>query len=162
MALKNTPYPHQRYTVYNTLVNEEESTGFTSIRHIHQEDMAENDPVETSDESFRVFVSCEMKNLCSSHLVRYGVSVAAPSRKTTKETRFNKPVSRESYTAAIQGGNKISMEIIRTLVRTVQEITAPQYAFVENSVGDALSTLLIPIALLIELNSHKPCIKDLR
>ncbi|GJV99096.1 hypothetical protein Tco_1554348 [Tanacetum coccineum] len=34
------PYPHQRYTVYNTLVNEEEPTGFTSIRHIHQEDTA--------------------------------------------------------------------------------------------------------------------------
>ncbi|GJX65276.1 monodehydroascorbate reductase, partial [Tanacetum coccineum] len=40
LALKNTPYPHQRYAVYNTLVNEEESTGFTSIRRIHQEDMA--------------------------------------------------------------------------------------------------------------------------
>ncbi|GJW32109.1 hypothetical protein Tco_0052141 [Tanacetum coccineum] len=34
------PYPHQRYAVYNTLVNEEESTGFTSIRRIHQEDTA--------------------------------------------------------------------------------------------------------------------------
>ncbi|GJS15513.1 hypothetical protein Tco_0409985 [Tanacetum coccineum] len=40
LTLKNTPYPHQRYAVYNTLVNEEESTGFTSIRHIHQEDTA--------------------------------------------------------------------------------------------------------------------------
>ncbi|GJR11146.1 putative reverse transcriptase domain-containing protein [Tanacetum coccineum] len=40
LTLKNTPYPHQRYTVYNTLVNEEEPTGFTSIRRIHQEDMA--------------------------------------------------------------------------------------------------------------------------
>ncbi|GJY21390.1 hypothetical protein Tco_0393956 [Tanacetum coccineum] len=40
LTLKNTPYPHQRYTVYNTLVNEEESTGFTLIRHIHQEDTA--------------------------------------------------------------------------------------------------------------------------
>ncbi|GJV14370.1 hypothetical protein Tco_1359693 [Tanacetum coccineum] len=32
LTLKNTPYPHQRYAVYNTLVNEEESTGFTLIR----------------------------------------------------------------------------------------------------------------------------------
>ncbi|GKA55634.1 putative reverse transcriptase domain-containing protein [Tanacetum coccineum] len=40
LTLKNTPYPHQRYAVYNTLVNEEESTGFTSIRRIHQEDTA--------------------------------------------------------------------------------------------------------------------------
>ncbi|GKA56900.1 hypothetical protein Tco_0755972 [Tanacetum coccineum] len=35
MTLKNTPYPHQRYAVYNTLVNEEESTGFTSIRRFN-------------------------------------------------------------------------------------------------------------------------------
>ncbi|GJX63295.1 hypothetical protein Tco_0296195 [Tanacetum coccineum] len=34
------PYPNQRYAVYNTLVNEEEPTGFTSIRRIYQEDMA--------------------------------------------------------------------------------------------------------------------------
>ncbi|GJZ05982.1 hypothetical protein Tco_0539775, partial [Tanacetum coccineum] len=40
LTLKNTPYPHQRYAVYNTLVNEEEPTGFTSIRRIHQEDTA--------------------------------------------------------------------------------------------------------------------------
>ncbi|GJV94235.1 hypothetical protein Tco_1542048 [Tanacetum coccineum] len=40
LTLKNTPYPHQRYAVYNTLVNEEEPTGFTSIRRIHQEDAA--------------------------------------------------------------------------------------------------------------------------
>ncbi|GJT20497.1 hypothetical protein Tco_0890434 [Tanacetum coccineum] len=38
LNLNNTPYPHQRYAVYNTLVNEEEPTDFTSIRHIHQED----------------------------------------------------------------------------------------------------------------------------
>ncbi|GJU13591.1 hypothetical protein Tco_1135987 [Tanacetum coccineum] len=40
LNLKNTPYPHQRYAVYNTLVNREESTGFTSIRRIHLEDTA--------------------------------------------------------------------------------------------------------------------------
>ncbi|GJU07696.1 reverse transcriptase domain-containing protein [Tanacetum coccineum] len=40
LTLKNTPYPHQRYVVYNTLVNEEEPTGLTSIRRIHQEDTA--------------------------------------------------------------------------------------------------------------------------
>ncbi|GJV27502.1 hypothetical protein Tco_1383950 [Tanacetum coccineum] len=40
LTLKNTSYPYQEYTVYNTLVNEEESTGFTLIRRIHQEDMA--------------------------------------------------------------------------------------------------------------------------
>ncbi|GJS73136.1 hypothetical protein Tco_0705977 [Tanacetum coccineum] len=33
-------YPHQRYAVYNTLVNEEQPPGFTSIRRIHQEDTA--------------------------------------------------------------------------------------------------------------------------
>nr|GEX45218.1 zf-CCHC domain-containing protein/DUF4219 domain-containing protein/UBN2 domain-containing protein [Tanacetum cinerariifolium] len=38
LTLKNTPYPHQRYAIYNTLVNEEEPTGFSSIRRIHQED----------------------------------------------------------------------------------------------------------------------------
>ncbi|GJY52690.1 hypothetical protein Tco_0443537 [Tanacetum coccineum] len=38
LTLKNTSYPHQRYTVYNTLVYEEEQTSFTSIRSIHQED----------------------------------------------------------------------------------------------------------------------------
>nr|GEX05277.1 hypothetical protein [Tanacetum cinerariifolium] len=38
LTLENTPYPHQRYAVYNTLVNEEEPTGFISIRRIHQED----------------------------------------------------------------------------------------------------------------------------
>ncbi|GJX64329.1 hypothetical protein Tco_0298672 [Tanacetum coccineum] len=38
--LKNTSYPHQRYAVYNTLVNDEEGTSFTSIRRIHQEDTA--------------------------------------------------------------------------------------------------------------------------
>ncbi|GJW77996.1 hypothetical protein Tco_0139678 [Tanacetum coccineum] len=38
LTLKNTPYPHQRYAVYNTLVNKEEPTDFTSIRRIHQED----------------------------------------------------------------------------------------------------------------------------
>ncbi|GJT81655.1 retrovirus-related pol polyprotein from transposon TNT 1-94 [Tanacetum coccineum] len=40
LTLKNTPYPHQRYAAYNTLVNEEELTGFTSIRRTHQEDTA--------------------------------------------------------------------------------------------------------------------------
>ncbi|GJU44787.1 hypothetical protein Tco_1202053 [Tanacetum coccineum] len=40
LTLKNTPYPHQRYAVYNTLVNDEELIGFTSIRRIHQEDTA--------------------------------------------------------------------------------------------------------------------------
>ncbi|GJW82654.1 hypothetical protein Tco_0155799 [Tanacetum coccineum] len=40
LTLKNTPYPHQRYAVYNTFVNEEEPTDFTSIRHIQQEDTA--------------------------------------------------------------------------------------------------------------------------
>ncbi|GJX89194.1 hypothetical protein Tco_0341208 [Tanacetum coccineum] len=40
LTLKNTPYPHQRYAVYNTLVNEEELISFTSIRRIHQEDTA--------------------------------------------------------------------------------------------------------------------------
>ncbi|GJX09897.1 hypothetical protein Tco_0199756 [Tanacetum coccineum] len=40
LTLNNTLYPHQRYAVYNTFVNEEEPTGFTSIRHIHQEDTA--------------------------------------------------------------------------------------------------------------------------
>ncbi|GJU89266.1 hypothetical protein Tco_1301689 [Tanacetum coccineum] len=40
LTLKNTPYPHQRYAVYNTLVKEEELIGFTSIRRIHQEDTA--------------------------------------------------------------------------------------------------------------------------
>nr|GEY25829.1 RNA-directed DNA polymerase, eukaryota, reverse transcriptase zinc-binding domain protein [Tanacetum cinerariifolium] len=34
LTLKNTPYPHQRYVVYNTLVNEEEPTSLTSIRPI--------------------------------------------------------------------------------------------------------------------------------
>ncbi|GKA47251.1 hypothetical protein Tco_0740134 [Tanacetum coccineum] len=41
LTLKNTLYPHQRYVVYNTLVNEEEQAGFTQyaisikkIRHI--------------------------------------------------------------------------------------------------------------------------------
>nr|GEU62485.1 putative reverse transcriptase domain-containing protein [Tanacetum cinerariifolium] len=38
LTLKNTPYPHQWYAIYNTLVNEEEPTGFTSIRRINQED----------------------------------------------------------------------------------------------------------------------------
>ncbi|GJT00108.1 retrovirus-related pol polyprotein from transposon TNT 1-94 [Tanacetum coccineum] len=38
LTLKNTSYPCQRYAVYNTLVNEEEPTGFTSIRRIQQED----------------------------------------------------------------------------------------------------------------------------
>ncbi|GJZ62957.1 magnesium transporter MRS2-1-like protein, partial [Tanacetum coccineum] len=32
LTYKNTLYPHQRYAVYNTLVNKEEPTGFTSIR----------------------------------------------------------------------------------------------------------------------------------
>ncbi|GJU14139.1 hypothetical protein Tco_1136535 [Tanacetum coccineum] len=32
LTLKNTSHPHQRYAVYNTLVNEEEPTGLTSIR----------------------------------------------------------------------------------------------------------------------------------
>ncbi|GJZ38263.1 hypothetical protein Tco_0584454 [Tanacetum coccineum] len=40
LTLKNTPYPHQRYAVYNTLVNDEELIGFTSIRCIHQKDTA--------------------------------------------------------------------------------------------------------------------------
>ncbi|GJU44788.1 hypothetical protein Tco_1202054 [Tanacetum coccineum] len=40
LTLKNTPYPHQRYAVYNTLVNDEELIGFTSICCIHQEDTA--------------------------------------------------------------------------------------------------------------------------
>ncbi|GKE35672.1 hypothetical protein Tco_1454994, partial [Tanacetum coccineum] len=40
LTLKNTSYPHQRYDVYNTLVNEEEPTSFTSIRRIHHEDTA--------------------------------------------------------------------------------------------------------------------------
>ncbi|GJT87090.1 hypothetical protein Tco_1068807 [Tanacetum coccineum] len=40
LTLKNPSYPHQRYAVYNTLVNEEQPTGFTSIRRIHQEDTA--------------------------------------------------------------------------------------------------------------------------
>ncbi|GKA11116.1 retrovirus-related pol polyprotein from transposon TNT 1-94 [Tanacetum coccineum] len=40
LTLKNTPYPHQRYTVYNIVVNKEKPTGFTSIRRIHQEDTA--------------------------------------------------------------------------------------------------------------------------
>ncbi|GJX43621.1 hypothetical protein Tco_0260297 [Tanacetum coccineum] len=40
LTLKNTPYPHQRYVVYNTLVKDEEGTSFTSIRRIHQEDTA--------------------------------------------------------------------------------------------------------------------------
>nr|GEW83002.1 MAK10-like protein [Tanacetum cinerariifolium] len=44
LTLKNTSYPHQRYVVYNTLVNEEEPTGFTSIRRIHQEDTAYSCP----------------------------------------------------------------------------------------------------------------------
>ncbi|GKG58332.1 hypothetical protein Tco_0592111, partial [Tanacetum coccineum] len=30
------PYPHQRYAVYDTLVNEEEPTEFSSIRRIQQ------------------------------------------------------------------------------------------------------------------------------
>ncbi|GJU01719.1 integrase, catalytic region, zinc finger, CCHC-type containing protein [Tanacetum coccineum] len=30
MTLKNTPYPHQRYAVYNTLVDKEEPIGFTT------------------------------------------------------------------------------------------------------------------------------------
>ncbi|GJZ81289.1 hypothetical protein Tco_0646283 [Tanacetum coccineum] len=38
LTLKNTSYPHQRYAVYNTLVNKEEPTGFTSIRRIYQAD----------------------------------------------------------------------------------------------------------------------------
>ncbi|GJW82757.1 hypothetical protein Tco_0155902 [Tanacetum coccineum] len=40
LTLKNTSYPDQRYGVYNTLVKEEESTGFTLICRIHQEDTA--------------------------------------------------------------------------------------------------------------------------
>ncbi|GJV59602.1 reverse transcriptase domain-containing protein [Tanacetum coccineum] len=44
LTLKNTPYPHQRYGVYNTLVNEEEPTGFTSIRRIHQRHPCQEDP----------------------------------------------------------------------------------------------------------------------
>ncbi|GJW93602.1 ty3-gypsy retrotransposon protein [Tanacetum coccineum] len=39
LTLKNMSYPHQRYAIYNTLVNKEEPTGFTSCR-IHQEDTA--------------------------------------------------------------------------------------------------------------------------
>ncbi|GJT96519.1 hypothetical protein Tco_1092037, partial [Tanacetum coccineum] len=42
LTLKNMSYPHQRYAVYNTLVNEEEQSGFTQytvsikkIRRIH-------------------------------------------------------------------------------------------------------------------------------
>ncbi|GKB13339.1 hypothetical protein Tco_0847262 [Tanacetum coccineum] len=40
MTLKNMPYLHQQYAVYNTLVNEEEPTDFTSIRRIQQKDTA--------------------------------------------------------------------------------------------------------------------------
>nr|GEV02516.1 hypothetical protein [Tanacetum cinerariifolium] len=40
LTLKNTLYPHQRYAIYNTLVNKEEPTNFTSIRRIQQEDTA--------------------------------------------------------------------------------------------------------------------------
>ncbi|GJY41230.1 zf-CCHC domain-containing protein [Tanacetum coccineum] len=40
LTLKNTSYPHQRYAIYNTLVNEEEPTDFISIRRIQQEDTA--------------------------------------------------------------------------------------------------------------------------
>ncbi|GJR05969.1 putative nuclease HARBI1 [Tanacetum coccineum] len=40
LTLKNTPYPHQRYAVYNTLVNHVKETSFTLIRRIHQEDTA--------------------------------------------------------------------------------------------------------------------------
>ncbi|GJR36923.1 hypothetical protein Tco_1212607, partial [Tanacetum coccineum] len=45
LTLKNTPYPHQRYAIYNTLVNEEESTVFTSIRPI----VYNNAPTSKSD-----------------------------------------------------------------------------------------------------------------
>nr|GEX47918.1 integrase, catalytic region, zinc finger, CCHC-type, peptidase aspartic, catalytic [Tanacetum cinerariifolium] len=38
LTVKNTPYPRQGDVVYNTLVNEEELTGFTSMHRIHKED----------------------------------------------------------------------------------------------------------------------------
>nr|GEX23607.1 hypothetical protein [Tanacetum cinerariifolium] len=39
-TLKNTLYPHQRYAICNTLVNDEDGISFTSIRRIYQEDTA--------------------------------------------------------------------------------------------------------------------------
>ncbi|GJT35342.1 hypothetical protein Tco_0925761 [Tanacetum coccineum] len=49
LTLKNTPYPHEQYAVYNTLVNEEESTSFTSIRRIHQGRYGVSVPALTKD-----------------------------------------------------------------------------------------------------------------
>ncbi|GJT93331.1 hypothetical protein Tco_1082176 [Tanacetum coccineum] len=61
----NTPYPHQQYAVFNTLVNEEESTGFTSIRPIHQEDTAKISNVVLIPRNPKYAVS---------HIARYDVS----------------------------------------------------------------------------------------
>ncbi|GJV08470.1 ribonuclease H-like domain-containing protein [Tanacetum coccineum] len=44
LTLKNTSYPHQRYAVYNTLVNKEEPTGFTSIHRQTLEDSKRYQP----------------------------------------------------------------------------------------------------------------------
>ncbi|GKE99431.1 hypothetical protein Tco_0022782, partial [Tanacetum coccineum] len=41
--------PLQRYTIYNTLDNEEEPTGDTSLRHLQQEDTAYPCPNFTQD-----------------------------------------------------------------------------------------------------------------
>ncbi|GJZ80877.1 reverse transcriptase domain-containing protein [Tanacetum coccineum] len=49
LTLKNTPYPHEQYAVYNTLVNKEESSSFTSIRRIHQGRYGASVPALTKD-----------------------------------------------------------------------------------------------------------------
>ncbi|GJY49006.1 retrovirus-related pol polyprotein from transposon TNT 1-94 [Tanacetum coccineum] len=59
LTLKNTPYPHQRYALYNTLVNEEEPTSFTSIRCIHHKDTAYPWPNFTKTSMTRRLVNIE-------------------------------------------------------------------------------------------------------
>ncbi|GJZ95493.1 hypothetical protein Tco_0667827 [Tanacetum coccineum] len=59
LTLKNTPYPHQRYAVYNTLVNEEEQAGFTqyavSIKKIRQN--SKEEVMETMSETIEQYMN---------------------------------------------------------------------------------------------------------
>ncbi|GJX03627.1 hypothetical protein Tco_0189543 [Tanacetum coccineum] len=97
-------YPHQRYTVYNILVNEEQLTGFTSIRRIHQEDTAypcllfsrnhedqrpicnfetKSAKLKTKPQVYNEQKKTKPTNRLSIHLVVYNEELAIPEQTAT-------------------------------------------------------------------------------
>ncbi|GKB32150.1 reverse transcriptase domain-containing protein, partial [Tanacetum coccineum] len=125
LTLKNTPYPHQQYAVYNTLVNEEEQAGFTLIRCIHQEDTAYSCLLFTDNHEGLKTQYAVSRSLYTLEALLAGLVVSAS--KSMKDLHVF--IDSLTLVAQIEGNHTPATEHERKYKEEIMDATAPFHSW---------------------------------